>query len=123
MTQLAPTPTSTTAPPAIATSNAAKDMEAKTWWSRTADETVNELSTDPINGLTEAEAASRLAKYGPNELPSEPEESVFAALINAFRDPLALVLTGAAVVSAVIGLVQNETEELQQAGWIMGIVI
>jgi P-type Ca2+ transporter type 2C len=93
------------------------------WWAYPASAVVASLKVDPVSGLTESEARTRRQQFGPNSLPEEEEESVWTSLIAAFKDPLAIVLTIAAVLSAVIGLVNGETEELQQALWIMGIVV
>src|SRR5258706_4586835 len=81
------------------------------------------LNTDPINGLSEEEVRKRLQQYGPNSFPEEEEETVWSSLLNAFRDPLALVLTFAAILSAAIGVINGETQQLQQAAWIMAIVV
>jgi Ca2+-transporting ATPase len=92
-------------------------------WARPEDEILATLNADRAQGLSEAEAKARQKKHGLNSLPEEEQESVWQSLIEAFKDPLAVILTLAAVLSAAIGLAQNETEELQQAGWIMGIVV
>ncbi len=97
--------------------------EETAWWAYPAADVVASLKVDPVNGLSNSEARTRRQEYGPNSLPEEEAESVWTSLIEAFKDPLAIVLTIAAVLSAVIGLVNGETEELQQALWIMGIVV
>src|SRR5262249_54674509 len=92
------------------------------WWSFTETETLIRLHTDRTHGLSPEEALKRIKQNGPNSLPEEPEESVWTSLIEAFKDPLAVILTLAAVVSASIGLAKGETQELKQAVLIMGIV-
>jgi Ca2+-transporting ATPase len=109
--------TQTTAPPA---SNGKTETP---WWASPTQEIMRTLRADRTNGLSEQEVQSRRQEYGWNSLPEEEAESVWQSLFEAFKDPLAIVLTVAAILSAVIGLVRGETEELQQAGWIMGIVI
>src|SRR5579859_7876055 len=93
------------------------------WWAHSATDVLIRLHTDRNNGLSEDEARRRARQYGPNSLPEEEAESVWASLIEAFKDPLAVILTLAAVVSASIGLAKGETQELKQAVLIMGIVI
>src|SRR5258708_34586712 len=56
-------------------------------------------------------------------MPEEEAESVWASLLEAFKAPLAVILTWAAIVSAGIGLAKGQTQELKQAVLIMGIVI
>ena len=38
------------------------------WYKLSVEEAVKELETDPEDGLTSAEARTRLERYGPNEL-------------------------------------------------------
>jgi Mg2+-importing ATPase len=56
------------------------------------------LGTSP-NGLTEGEAAERLAGYGPNEVAYEKRQSWLARLYSAARNPLVILLTVLAVLS------------------------
>ena len=51
-------------------------------------------------GLSETEAAKRLAQHGPNVLPPAVSRSSFARFIDQFRSVLIYVLIGAAVVTA-----------------------
>jgi len=38
------------------------------WYRRGVEDAIAEFDTDPDAGLTEAEAADRLAEYGPNRI-------------------------------------------------------
>jgi Ca2+-transporting ATPase len=93
------------------------------WWSESISDVLTSLKTDKIGGLSPGEAQARLQTYGPNGLPEEAEPGVWASLLETFKDPLALILTAAAILSAAIGILNGETQELQQALWIMGIVV
>src|SRR5260221_5758777 len=93
------------------------------WWSFPVSDVLTRFKTDPTNGLTPDEALARIRQYGPNSLPEEEQPGIWSSLFTAFQDPLALILTLAAVISAGIGLAQGDTQELKQAGLIMGIVI
>ena len=53
-------------------------------------------------GLPEAEATERLARFGPNALPARPI-TAFGILLGQLRNPLLVLLFGAAVVSAFTG--------------------
>jgi magnesium-transporting ATPase (P-type) len=44
------------------------------------DEALKHLQADKTKGLTTKEAENRLAKYGQNELESEPEKSLWARI-------------------------------------------
>ncbi|MBQ8923001.1 MAG: cation-translocating P-type ATPase [Oscillospiraceae bacterium] len=58
-------------------------------------------------GLTAAEAASRLEKNGPNQLDEPPQKSLLMRFLEQFKNPMILVLLAAAVVSAVTGIIQE----------------
>jgi Ca2+-transporting ATPase len=74
----------------------------KDWYSLTTDATVAALDTDPDRGLSAAEAADRLARYGPNELTSEPPPSVWKIVVEQLRVPMNLTLLAVVVVSFAI---------------------
>jgi Mg2+-importing ATPase len=63
-----------------------------------AEEVFEMLGTSPA-GLSEEEAATRLEKYGPNEVAYEREESWLHRLYSAARNPLVILLTVLAVLS------------------------
>lgn len=55
------------------------------------------------HGLSQAEVAARLARYGPNELESVPAPSNLAILVHQFRSPLIYILLLAAAVTLGLG--------------------
>ncbi len=54
-------------------------------------------------GLTAAEAAERLAKEGPNALPGDKARGFFRTLLGVVREPMLLLLLGAASIYFVLG--------------------
>ena len=68
-------------------------------YARDAAVVVSELGSDPSNGLTTAEAASRLTRYGPNQITAEKPPSVWAVALVQLRDPMNLMLVAVTVVS------------------------
>jgi potassium/sodium efflux P-type ATPase len=70
-------------------------------WCREAADLVVELGTDIGKGLSSAEAASRLTRYGPNELEATTAVSSWRKLLRQFADPLIYLLLAAVVVSLV----------------------
>ncbi len=70
---------------------------------RTVDEVVVLLGTDAEHGLTDAEAAERLSRLGPNLLPTARRESVVLRFLRQLADPLVYVLVAAGVAAAVLG--------------------
>ena len=67
-------------------------------------------------GLTEEDAAARLARQGPNEIAREPEEPVWRLLARQFNSPVIWLLAGACVVATLLG-------EIADAAAIVAIVM
>jgi len=86
------------------------------WHALTIDALRVELQTDTEKGLAEAEAAARLLKYGPNELPLAPPASPLKLLLAQFSGLIVWVLIGAAIVSGAL-------QEWVDAAAIIAIVI
>ena len=59
------------------------------------------LETGPA-GLSDAEAAARLARHGPNEVEAERETPWWAVLLRQFRDPLIYILLVSAGITALL---------------------
>ena len=74
------------------------------------DEVLGELSSNEESGLTSAEASSRLAQYGPNELEKEEKTPLWKRFFEQMADPMVIMLIVAAVISAVTGMIQGEPE-------------
>jgi len=65
-------------------------------------ELLAELGTS-AHGLSVAEAAARARRFGPNRIDTVRRRHIVTALLDRFRNPLVLVLMGAAAVSAFTG--------------------
>jgi len=76
-----------------------------------------ELKSDSINGLTESEAARRLAQNGPNRLQSAKEKSIFVKILAQFKDFLVVILIAAALISMFVG------NEIKDVIIILGILV
>lgn len=61
-------------------------------------EVLSQLKSSP-EGLSENEAATRLKKHGPNELPRQPPTAWWMILIRQFKSPLIFILALAAAIS------------------------
>lgn len=68
------------------------------------------------HGLSEVEAAARLARFGPNHLPQKPPTALWAIVLRQFRSPLIYILALAAVVSATLG-------DVKDAGFIAAVLV
>ena len=70
-------------------------------WLRDAADVAAELGTDVGRGLSSTEAASRLARYGPNELEAAESVPGWRKFVSHFADPLIYLLLAAVAVSLV----------------------
>lgn len=94
------------------------------WWTKTTDQILTEFDVQLAHGLSEPTVCQRRERDGENELPEEPKPAWYQALIQAFlSDRLAVILTAAAILSAIVHLTKGDVNELQQSAWIMAIVI
>ncbi len=72
-------------------------------YSKRVEEIVRDLQTDVRRGLSEAEAASRSKKYGPNRLTGKDRISALKLLVKQYKDFMMLILALAAIISYVTG--------------------
>ncbi len=72
-------------------------------WTRPGAEVAHDLGSDADAGLTDAEAARRLARDGPNEVSLHPSPPLWRSVLGQLTDVLVLVLLAAAVLTAVTG--------------------
>ncbi|MCD8120014.1 MAG: cation-translocating P-type ATPase [Lachnospiraceae bacterium] len=73
-----------------------------------ADAVLKELQSSP-QGLSEAEAAERLEKYGKNKLEEAKGKSLIQRFFEQLADPMIIILIVAAVVSGVLAVVENDS--------------
>ena len=76
--------------------------QEKNLWQKTRMELLRDLDSSDT-GLTAAEAARRLAKFGPNELQAGGRKSILRIFLEQFADFLVIILILAAIVSAILG--------------------
>jgi len=74
-----------------------------TWYALSADDTAKQLGVDPAVGLTAAEAASRLAKNGPNALAAEKPVPGWKRFLKEYTSYMQLILVVAGAISILIG--------------------
>lgn len=77
--------------------------EPTTSWHNLSVEDVFSCLNSPSCGLTGAEAAKRLAEYGPNELEAGHRISPWSILFSQFKNVLIIILLAATVLSAFLG--------------------
>lgn len=72
------------------------------WHAERGDEVLQQLQGQ-ASGLTSVEAAQRLERYGPNQLPEKGPTPLWWIFLRQFISPLIYILLAAAVVSMIIG--------------------
>jgi len=77
------------------------------WHALAPDAVAGALGADLTSGLSAEEAAARLARYGPNALPTEEKQTFLGMFAKQFKDFLVLVLLAAALVSLALGEVTD----------------
>ena len=97
-------------------------MRERRWHAISAEESLKALGTG-AEGISTAEAKRRLGIYGPNRLEEAKKVSTLEIFLEQFRDFLVIILILAAVVSAALGVLENEAEYYLDAGIIAVIVV
>ncbi len=82
-----------------------------------------ELKTDKVKGLSQAEAKKRIAQYGENKLREKKKKSLFMRFVDQLKDVMILILLAAAAVSFVIAIVEKDPGELFEPILILLIVV
>src|SRR5262245_18655169 len=78
------------------------DAAAKVWYALEPADVASALGVESSNGLSAAEAAARLKRDGPNELPAERQKSGLQRFVEQYTSYMQLILVGAAIVSLAI---------------------
>ncbi len=68
---------------------------------------LNELKVDSSKGLSSIEVKERLEKYGANEFTKQEKGSIWDSIKEAITEPMMIILLAAAVISALVGEVQD----------------
>ena len=94
----------------------------KTWHLLGAEQALEALETRRT-GLGESDAASRLNKYGYNEIKEDRRTATLQVVFRQFKNLLILLLLAAALVSSFIGLWEHGVPEMAEAALIILIVL
>jgi P-type Ca2+ transporter type 2C len=84
--------------------------EAAAWHTLEAEKALLLLESDRTNGLTTAQIATRVERYGTNELVEVAGRSAFQILVDQFTNIMLLMLIAVAIISAAIDIHQGMTE-------------
>jgi Ca2+-transporting ATPase len=97
--------------------------DAREPWRREAAEVAAELGTDLRRGLSAAEAAARLERFGPNQLEAAATVPMWRKLLAQFASPLIYLLIAAAVISLVAWMLDGGDGVPYEAIVIAAIVV
>ena len=87
------------------------------FYSKSIQQTLDELRSDESKGLAATEVERRLEAYGPNRLKSAKPQSMVVRILAQFKDFLVIILILAATISVIAG------DGLKDAIIIMGILV
>ena len=90
---------------------------------RDVDAVAAALDTDLRRGLAAEDAATRLAHFGPNELPSEPPVPAWRRFLAQFQDVLVILLLIATAISVGLWAYERETALPYEAIAIFAVVL
>ena len=93
----------------------------KKTYTQSADEVLRDLGVT-AEGLTSAQAAERLAKYGPNKLKEAEKPTLLQRFVAQLKDPMLIILMIAAAVSAVTNLIAGH-KEMAEVAIILAVVL
>ncbi len=77
-------------------------------YSQTIEAVLQQFQTDSHSGLSIEAAAERLAEHRPNRLESRKQKSALTIFFEQFKSSMVLILLVAAIISAVIGVMEDE---------------
>lgn len=73
------------------------------WFTKSIDQTLDELKTNAEKGLNDTESATRLQQYGANKLAAKKRQSILSLFLAQIKDTLIYVLFGAVVITFAMG--------------------
>lgn len=87
-----------------------------------AEDVLEQQSSNAETGLSASEAAARLASVGPNKLEEEEKTPMWKRFFEQMADPMVIMLLVAAAISVITGFIQGEPE-WADAAIILSVVI
>jgi P-type Ca2+ transporter type 2C len=91
--------------------------------SRTGDAVLAALGTDPLRGLSDVEAGTRLKNYGSNELRADEPVPGWRKFLAQFQNGLVILLLVATAISAALWFYERDSALPYEAIAILGVVV
>lgn len=85
-------------------------------WTHSGKDILDFYNVGVETGLSPAQAAKHAEKYGKNVLPEDPPTPLWELILEQFKDQLVLILLGSAVVSFVLALLEDSSEDSTWGG-------
>lgn len=79
----------------------------KNWFNKSKEEVFKEFNVSEENGLKDEQVKANREKYGFNELQAQKKKSLFVKFLEQFKDFMIIVLIIAAIVSGVVGYIEE----------------
>ena len=79
----------------------------KNWYNKSRNEIYNEFEITEKTGLSDEQVVKNREKYGSNELQAQKKKSLFVKFLEQFKDFMIIVLIIAAIVSGVVGYIEE----------------
>jgi P-type Ca2+ transporter type 2C len=76
--------------------------QGPTWHTLSIEDALRKQGVDAATGLSQAEAETRMKKYGPNAFTAEKKEPGWRTFLRQYQDPMQIVLLVAGIVSGVV---------------------
>jgi len=86
------------------------------WHALEPEAALDQLGSDPLHGLAEAEALRRQAQFGPNQLTPRKGKGALLLFLSQFHQPLVYILLASAAITAFL-------REWVDSGVIFGVVL
>ncbi len=83
------------------------DNHRQAWHTLSTEDVAHLLETNPQTGLSKTQVTERIARYGPNTLNEKHGRSAWHILFDQLANFMVIVLIGAAVISSIVGDVQD----------------
>lgn len=80
-----------------------QQKEQNAWWAMSVKDVLAFFKTDEEDGLSDRQVRAALLRYGPNSLPEKKPISPFLLFVKQFYSNIMFALSGAVVISAVLG--------------------
>ena len=95
----------------------------KNWFNLTVEETKKELGTDFESGLSIEEVEKRRTQHGLNELETKKKKGIIVKFLEQFKDFMIIVLIISAIVSGVVGVIEEGISGITDTMIILAVVI